>query len=121
VCVVFLWFWLIGWSAFALPLAIASLRGWAPRRVRQRTSPWGIRVRGVALLVLWAGGLVAPLLRGSGLDAEDAGFLAAVVQVGLLTFAAGLVSGSQFGEWFYRRAVRSQAPAEARGSGGQPW
>lgn len=40
-----LWAWLIGWSAFALPLAIASFRGWAPRRVRSRTTPWGMPPR----------------------------------------------------------------------------
>lgn len=104
----FLWFWLIGWSAFALPLAIASLRGWAPKRVRSRTTPWGIRVRGVALLVMWLGGLTGPLLRWSDLDTGDASFLASVVQGGLLMFAGGLVTGSQLGEWFYRRAVRAQ-------------
>lgn len=43
---------------FALPLAIASLCGWAPKSVRRRTTLWGIRVRGVALLVVWVGGLM---------------------------------------------------------------
>ncbi|MER5209349.1 hypothetical protein ABT063_01805 [Streptomyces sp. NPDC002838] len=42
-----LWIWLVAWAVFVLPLAIASLRGWAHRRVRDRTTPWGIRVRGV--------------------------------------------------------------------------
>lgn len=117
VWVVFLWLWLIGWSAFALPLAIASLRGWAPKRVRHRTSPWGIRVRGVALLVLWLGGLTGPLLRWSDLDTEDAGFLASVVQFGFLMFAGGLMAGSQLGEWFYRRVMRDQAVDRARDGG----
>ncbi|GAA3791749.1 hypothetical protein ACFS5L_06635 [Streptomyces phyllanthi] len=118
---VFLWFWLVGWSAFALPLAISSLRGWAPKRVRRRTSPWGIRVRGVALLVIWFGGLTVPLLRSSGLDAEDRIFLASVMQVGFLMFASGLMAGSQLGEWFHRRVMRDQAVDQARGSGGRPW
>ncbi|MFE7839531.1 hypothetical protein ACFU53_26795 [Streptomyces sp. NPDC057474] len=117
---VFLWLWLIGWSAFALPPAIASLRGWAPKRVRSRTSPWCIRVRGVALLVIWLGGLTGPLLRWSDLDSEDAGFLASVVQGGLLMFAGGLVAGSQLSEWFYRRAVRAQAVDQAQGISRRP-
>ncbi|WP_405954908.1 hypothetical protein [Streptomyces phaeochromogenes] len=116
----FLWLWLIGWSVFVLPLAIASLRGWAPKSVRRRTTPWGIRVRGVALLVLWAGGLIVPLLRWSGLDTEDAAFLGSIVQVGLLMFAAGLMGGSQLGEWFYRRAVSPKPLDEMPGSGGRP-
>lgn len=115
----FLWLWLIGWSAFALPLAVASLRGWAPKRVRSRTSPWSIRVRGVALLVLWLGGLTGPLLRWSDLDSADARFLASVVQGGLLMFAGGLVAGSQLGEWFYRRAVRAQVVDQAEGISGR--
>jgi hypothetical protein len=118
--VVFLWFWLIGWSAFVLPLAVALLRGWAPKRVRSRTSPWSIRVRGVALLVLWFGGLTGPLLRWSDLDSGDAGFLTSVAQGGLLMFAGGLVAGSQLGEWFYRRAVRAHAVDQPGDISGRP-
>lgn len=103
----FLWSWLIGWSAFVLPLSIASLRGWAPRRVRQ-TSPWGIRVRGVALLVMWVGGLVVPLGRWGGLVGGDAMFLLPGIEVGLLLFAAGLIAGSQLGDRFRRSAEPAQ-------------
>lgn len=104
----FLWLWPIGWSAFVLPLSIASLRGWAPKRVRSRTTPWGIRVRGVAMLVMWLGGLV-PLARWSGLVGEDATFLVWLAQVGLLLFAAGLISGSQLGDRFRRGPFCPQA------------
>ncbi|MBT2368136.1 hypothetical protein J7E88_23155 [Streptomyces sp. ISL-10] len=117
----FTWLFVIGWSAFALPLAIAMLRGWAPRRVRRRISPWGIQVRGIALLVLWVGGLVGPLVRQSGLDIEEATILASMTSVGFLMFAGGLMSGSQLGEWFYRRAGRSQALDAAQDVGGQPY
>ncbi|WP_189787897.1 hypothetical protein [Streptomyces capitiformicae] len=117
----FLWLWPIGWSAFALPLAIASLRGWAPKSVRRRITPWGIRVRGVALLVIWVGGLIVPLLQHSGLDTDDAAFLGAVVQVGFLMFAAGLMGGSQLGEWFYRRAVQPKELDETLSTAGRPW
>jgi hypothetical protein len=105
---VFLWAWLIGWSAFVLPLSIASLRGWAPRWVRRRTTPWGIRVRGVAMLVMWIGGLL-PLARWGGLVGEDAMFLLPVAQAGLLLFAAGLISGSQLSDRFRRGCARPQA------------
>ena len=111
----FLWAWLIGWSAFVLPLSIASLRGWAPRRVRSRTTPWGIRVRGVALLVMWVGGLVVPLGRWGGLVGEEAMFLLPAVQAGLMLFAAGLISGSQLGDPFRRRAARPQAVVKGAG------
>ncbi|MDH6566823.1 hypothetical protein M2160_001844 [Streptomyces sp. SAI-117] len=116
----FTWLWLIGWSVVTLPLAAASLRGWAPRRVRRRTSPWGIRVRGVALLVIWAGGVVVPLLRWSGLDPESATFFGSMAEVGVLMFAAGLIGGSQLNEWFHRRTVRSQGVGVAPGDGGWP-
>ncbi|MFG2560118.1 hypothetical protein [Streptomyces sp. NPDC048496] len=113
----FNWLWLVVWSAFALPLAAASLRGWVPRWVRHSTSSWGIRVRGVALLVIWAGGMVAPLLHLSGLGTEDFRFLATVVQVGLLLFAAGLIGGSQLGERFHRREMRCRAVDDTRSWG----
>lgn len=98
--------WLADWSAFVLPLSVASLRGWAPKRVRGRTTPWGIRVRGVALLVTWVGGLVVPLGRWGGLVGEDAMFLLPAVDVGLLLFAAGLVAGSQLSDRFRQGAAR---------------
>ncbi|WP_159038121.1 hypothetical protein [Streptomyces sp. WM6386] len=116
----FLWLWLIGWSAFVLPLAIASLRGWAPKRIQNRTSPWGVRVRGVAMLVMWIGGIVGPLLHWTSLDGDDTLFLATVAQVGLLMLAAGLIGGSQLGEWFHRRAMRARAADDADHSAGRP-
>ncbi|TQJ37007.1 hypothetical protein OHU34_42775 [Streptomyces sp. NBC_00080] len=78
-------------------------------------------MRGVALLVIWIGGLVGPLLRWSGLDTEDATFFGAMTEVGVLMFAAGLIGGSQLSEQFYRRAVRAQADGQASGSGKRPW
>jgi len=70
--------------------------------------------------VIWFGGLTVPLLRSSGLDAEDAGFLASVIPVGFLMFASGLMAGSQLGEWFYRRVMRDQAADQVHNSGGRP-
>jgi hypothetical protein len=122
---VFLWLWLFGWSVFVLPPATASLRGRAPRSVRRRTTPWGIRVRGVAMPAIRVGGLIVPLLRWSSLATGDAAFLVSIVQVGFLMLAAGLMSGSQPGgvvppEGFgvaalvdYRRMRRSLS--------GHPW
>lgn len=111
----FLWAWLIGWSAFVLPLSIASLRGWAPKRVRSRTTPWGIRVRGVAMLVMWVGGLVVPLGRWGGLVGKDAMLLLPVVEASLLLFAAGLIAGSQLGDRFRRSAVRPPVAGQSIG------
>ncbi|WP_416978181.1 hypothetical protein [Streptomyces sp. T028] len=105
----FLWVWVVGWSAFVLPLSIASLQGWAPKRVRSRTTSWGIRVRGVALLVMWLGGLIVPLGRWGGLVGGDAMFLLPVAEAGLLLFAAGLIAGSQLGDRFRRGAASAQA------------
>lgn len=112
----FPWVWLITWSVFVVPLAVASLRGWAPRRVRSRTSPWGIRVRGVAMLVIWVGGLL-PLLRWSGLLGREAAFFLTIVQAGSFMLAAGLISGSQLNEFFRRRAMHPLSADEGRGSG----
>ncbi|WP_371658262.1 hypothetical protein [Streptomyces sp. NBC_00280] len=109
------WLWLVGWSVFVLPLSVASLRGWAAKRVRGRTTPWGIRVRGVALLVMWVGGLIVPLGRWGGLAGEDAMFLLPAVEVGLLLFAAGLIAGSQLSDRFRRGAARSQAADQGIG------
>lgn len=111
--------WLCGWSALALPLAIASLRGWAPRWTRRHISSWGIRVRGVSLLVLWASAMITPLARYGGLDSEDGTFLTFPAQFGLMMFAAGLMCGSQLGEWFYRQAMRSRLLDESRGGNGR--
>ncbi|MFI1358083.1 hypothetical protein ACH4TV_31540 [Streptomyces sp. NPDC020898] len=113
------WLWLLGWSALALPLAIASLRGWAPKWTRHQISPWGIRVRGVALLVFWASGMVVPLARWSGLDSEDSMFLTFPAQFGLMMFGAGLLCGSQLGEWFYRQAMQARLLDEARDESGR--
>ena len=107
--------WVIGWSVLVLPVSVAVLLGWVPRRVRRRVSPWGIRVRGAALLVFWASGMVVPLARWGGLDAEDRTFLAVPAQFGLMMFGAGLICGSELGEWFYRQAMRSRFLDEARG------
>ncbi|KUN08126.1 hypothetical protein AQI96_28370 [Streptomyces canus] len=54
-----------------------------------------------ALLVIWIGGLVVPMLRSSGLDTEDATFFGSMVEVGVLMFAAGLVGGS----WLSARSM----------------
>lgn len=81
----------------------------------QSYDPLGIRVRGVALLVMWVGGLVVPLGRWGGLVDEDAMFLLPAVEVGLLLFAAGLLGGSQLGDRFRRRAARPQAVGHGTG------
>ncbi|WP_327368267.1 hypothetical protein [Streptomyces sp. NBC_01217] len=112
--------WVCGLSALALPLAIALICGWSPRWVRRRTSPWGIRVRGVAFLVLWASGMVVPLAKWGGLDSEDAALATFPAQFGMMTFAAGLMCGSELGEWFYRRAVQSTIRDGAGTDGGWP-
>ncbi|MEV1067048.1 hypothetical protein [Streptomyces sp. NPDC050263] len=96
---------IVGFSAFALPLAIATLRGWAPHRIRRRTARWVIRVRGVALLVLWTSAVVVPLSRLLGADPEDSAFLTFPAQFGLMMFAAGLMCGAQLGERFSRQAT----------------
>ncbi|WP_191971866.1 hypothetical protein [Streptomyces luteolifulvus] len=114
------WLWACGWSALALPLAIASLRGWAPKQVRRRTAPWEIRVRAVALLVFWASGLIVPLARWGGLNSEDTTLFTFPAQFGLMMFGAGLMCGSQLGERFRQQAMRSWTPDEVRGGDGRP-
>jgi len=112
--------WVIGWSVFVLPLAVAALRGWAPRWVRRRVSPWGVRVRAVALLVFWAGRMVVPLARWGGLNAEDSAFLMFPAQFGLMMSGVGLMCGSELGERLHRQAMRSWYTDEARGGEERP-
>ncbi|MDX2681685.1 hypothetical protein [Streptomyces soliscabiei] len=105
----FTWLWCIGLSALALPCAVLMLKGWAPRRYRRRTVPWAIQVRGVAMLVLWAGGMLTPLIRHSELEPEDASFLSSVVPSGFTLFALGILCGSHLAEGFYRRSLRTRS------------
>lgn len=109
-----------GTSALVLPVAIAFIRGWAPKAAGRRISPGGIRVRGVALLVLWASATVPPLAEWSGRRPEDSAYLVSSAQLGLMMFGAGLMCGSPLGERFNRQAIQSRSPAEAPDGGRQP-
>lgn len=91
----FAWIWVVVWSALVLPLAAASLRGWAPERARARTSRRAVRARGLALLLIWVSGLVGPVIWRSSWQADEVLISATAVQGALLLLAGGLVAGSQ--------------------------
>ncbi|WP_405527449.1 hypothetical protein OG426_34080 [Streptomyces canus] len=65
--VVFLWCWIGLFTPVLLPLGIAMLRVWAPKKARVRWSPARIRVQGVSALVLYVGGLVPAVAELAGM------------------------------------------------------
>lgn len=103
---VFLWCWIGLFTAVLLPLGIAMLRGWAPRRARARWSPARIRVQGVAVLLLYVGGLVPAVAELSGMPPEAADLLLAATAPHLLFLSLGLQGGAALTDWFGRRLQR---------------
>ncbi|MFJ4790069.1 hypothetical protein [Streptomyces sp. NPDC088794] len=102
--VVFLWCWIGLFTVVLLPLGIAMLRGWAPKRARVRWSPARIRVQGVSALVLYVGALVPPVAELAGMPAEAADILRSATSPHLLFLSLGLQGGAALTDWFGRRA-----------------
>ena len=96
-----------------LPFGIALLRGWAPRRTRERWSRARIRVHGVSVRVLYVGSLVPPVLRLSGMPRDVADFVLLFASPGLFFLALGLQAGTALRERFARR---DPAPVLVAGS-----
>ncbi|GAA3370850.1 hypothetical protein GCM10020367_19130 [Streptomyces sannanensis] len=68
---IFHWVWLAVWTALVLPFGIALLRGRAPAWLRQRSTVRGIRMRGVACLMLYGSALAPSLLTLTGSAADE--------------------------------------------------
>lgn len=107
--------WLIGWSVCVLPLAVLLLRGWAPSWARRPSNPAVLRVRGVALLLLWCSGILHPLLRVTGAFAEDGAMLTTVGQGCLMLLAFGLIGGAELTGLFGRREGARSAARNGEG------
>ncbi|MDW4911252.1 hypothetical protein RB628_39660 [Streptomyces sp. ADMS] len=101
--VVFLWCWVGLFTVVLLPLGIAMLRGWAPKRARTRWSPARIRVQGVSVLVLYVGGMVPPVAELAGMPGEAADLLRSATTPHLLFLSLGLQGGAALTDWFGRR------------------
>ncbi|MEU2915875.1 hypothetical protein ACFYM3_26605 [Streptomyces massasporeus] len=112
--VVFLWCWIGVFTAVLLPLGIAMLRGWAPKRARARWSPARIRVQGVSALVLYVGGLVPPVAELAGMPGEAADILRSATSPHLLFLSLGLQAGAALTDWFGRRAQPWMGPPLAQ-------
>lgn len=105
---VFLWCWIGLFTAVLLPLGIAMLRGWAPKRARTRWSPARIRVQGVSALVLYVGGLVPAVADLAGMPSEAADILLSATAPHLMFLSFGLQGGAALSDWFGRRPARAR-------------
>ncbi|MEV6163314.1 hypothetical protein AB0L71_15535 [Streptomyces sp. NPDC052052] len=101
----FYWVWIAAYTAVLLPLAIASLRGWSPRWVGDR-SVRAARARGVAACAIYASGLAPAVMGLAGVP--DDGMLALRIAAGpcLLLGALALVARTSAA---VRRARRTAA------------
>ncbi|MFG3656652.1 hypothetical protein [Streptomyces sp. NPDC047706] len=100
---VFLWCWIGLFTAVLLPLGIAMLRGWAPKRARARWSSPRIRVQGVSALVLYVGGLVPAVAELAGVSPEALDLLRSATTPHLLFLSLGLQGGAALSDRFARR------------------
>ncbi|QOV36903.1 hypothetical protein IM697_44390 [Streptomyces ferrugineus] len=107
---VFAWCWIGVFTAVLLPMGIAMLRGWAPKRMRARWSPARIRVHGVSALVLYVGGLVPPVADLAGMSQEAADILRSATTPHLLFLSLGLQGGAALSDWFGRRVRQPDPP-----------
>ncbi|MEJ8658789.1 hypothetical protein [Streptomyces sp. MS1.AVA.4] len=62
--------WIVLCTACLVPIGIASLRGWAPRRVRD-ASARVTRARGIAAFTLYAGSLTPAVLSLAGVPGDE--------------------------------------------------
>ncbi|MET9803561.1 hypothetical protein [Streptomyces sp. NPDC006368] len=107
----FYWLWMAFWSAIMLPLAAAFLAGRVPGWIRRQSTLGGLKVKGIAALVLYLGLLVPPLTALSGMPAENANLLRMAL-VPMTVFAAqGLIVGAALCERFSRREAERAASA----------
>ncbi|MCZ7461989.1 hypothetical protein [Streptomyces sp. WMMC940] len=101
----FQWLWTAVWSAVMLPLGAALIVGRVPPWMRRQSTPGGLKVKGIAAFVLYAGLMVPPLTTLSGMRPEDAD-LVRMVLVPMAVFSGhGLVLGATLCERFNRRAM----------------
>ncbi|MFE7763867.1 hypothetical protein [Streptomyces sp. NPDC057438] len=111
---VFLWCWIGLFTGVLLPLGIAMLRGGAPRRARTRWSPARTRVQGVAVLVLYGGGMVPAVADLAGMLREAADILLSATSPHLLFLILGLQGGAALSDWFGRRTGPWPGPSTAQ-------
>lgn len=111
---VFLWCWIGLFTVVLLPLGIAMLRGWAPRRARTRWSPARIRVHGVSALVLYVGAVVPAVAELAGMPREAADILRSATSPQLLFLSLGLQGGAALTDWFGRRTQPLTGLSEAQ-------
>ncbi|MET7718451.1 hypothetical protein [Streptomyces sp. NPDC005407] len=102
---IFLWCWTGLFTATVLPIGIAMLRGWAPRRARARWSRARLKVHGAALLVMYVAALVHPVFRLSGVPRDDTDFFVSLLSPALIFLALGLQAGAGLSDWFNRREL----------------
>ncbi|MFI6106300.1 hypothetical protein [Streptomyces sp. NPDC051310] len=107
----FHWLWMAFWSAIMLPLAAAFLAGRVPGWIRRQSTFGGLKVRGIAALVLYLGLLVPPLTALSGMPAESTNLMRMALVPMTVVTAQGLIVGANLCERFNRREAERAASA----------
>ncbi|MEU7278504.1 hypothetical protein AB0A69_06905 [Streptomyces sp. NPDC045431] len=107
----FYWLWMAFWSAIMLPLAAAFLAGRGPGWIRRQSTPGGLKVKGIAALVLYLGLLVPSLTALSGMPAESANLLRMALVPMAVFVAQGLILGATLCDGFNRRESERAASA----------
>ncbi|GGT59632.1 hypothetical protein GCM10010271_73620 [Streptomyces kurssanovii] len=99
---IFQWLWIAVSTAVMLPLAAALMAGRVPRWMRRDSTLGGLKVKGIAAFVLYAGLLVPPVTALSGMGPEAA----ELVRMALLPMAVfgghGLILGATLCDRFNR-------------------
>ncbi|TLQ47584.1 hypothetical protein [Streptomyces marianii] len=118
----FQWLWTAVWSAVMLPLGAAMIAGRVPLWMRRQSTPGGLKVKGIAAFVLYAGLMVPPLTTLSGIRPEDADFVRMVLVPMTVFLGHGLILGATLCERFNRREMeRAGVPAvPATSTSGMP-
>ncbi|MCP3822095.1 hypothetical protein NLX86_29610 [Streptomyces sp. A3M-1-3] len=97
------WIWVIVSSAVALPFGIALLGGWAPEWIRKHSSAGGIRVQGIATLIMYVALLVPVAVELSSMDQADAEFFMPL----FLFLGIGLMYGAKLCDRFNSKAEQA--------------
>lgn len=115
---IFQWLWIAVSSAVMLPLAAALMAGRVPRWMRRDSTPGGLKVKGIAAFVLYAGLLAPPVTTLSGMRPEAAE-LVRMVLVPITVFGGhGLILGATLCERFNRREAANWPTVNSGGEVG---
>ncbi|WP_328399492.1 hypothetical protein OHS70_21605 [Streptomyces sp. NBC_00390] len=114
----FHWLWITVWSVIILPLAAVLLSGRAPQWMRRQSTPGGLKVKGIAALVLYTGVLIPAIPSLAGMRSEDAEFLRMVLVPSAVFAGHGLILGATLCDRFNRSEATPATHSAWSGSEG---